>query len=73
MTIEQFEAEALKLPRYARARLAETLISSLDDDSPIERAWEEKAEKRYQRYLAGQEDALPAAEVLAELRSELQG
>jgi hypothetical protein len=73
MTIEQFEAEALKLPRYARARLAEALISSLDDDSEIERAWGEEAEERYQRYLAGQEDALPAAEVLAELRSELQG
>lgn len=52
MTIEQVEAEVLRLPRAERARLAELLISSLDEDSEIERAWEDEAERRYQRYLA---------------------
>jgi hypothetical protein len=72
MTIEQLEAEALKLPRHARARLAESLISSLDDDSEIELAWEDEAEKRYQLYLAGKEDTLSADEAIAQIRSELQ-
>jgi hypothetical protein len=72
MTIEQFEAEALKLPRHVRARLAEALISSLDEDSEIEQAWEAEAEARYQRYLAGEEDTLSAAQALSELRSELR-
>ncbi len=71
MTIDQLESEALKLPRHVRARLAETLISSLDEDSEIEQAWEEEAERRYQRYLAGEEDTVSAAEALAEIRTEL--
>lgn len=71
MTIEQVEAEVLKLPRQVRARLAEALISSLDEDSEMEQAWEDVAENRYQRYLAGEEEAIPAAQALAEIRAEL--
>ncbi len=71
MTIEQLEAEALKFPRHVRARLAEALISSLDEDSEIEQAWEDAAEQRYQRYLAGEETTVSAAEALTQLRSEL--
>jgi hypothetical protein len=72
MTIEQLEAEALKLPRHVRARLAETLISSLDEGSEIELAWEEEAEMRYRRYLADEEDVVSVAEALSQIRAELQ-
>ena len=72
MSIDRFEAEALKLPREARARLAEALIASLDEDAEIERAWEEEAERRYQRYLAGETQALPAAQALAEVEKQLK-
>lgn len=72
MTIEQVEAEALKLPRPVRARLAEALIASLDEDSEIEQAWEDEAERRYQRYLAGEEEVIPAAQALTEIRAELE-
>ncbi len=72
MTIEQIETEALKLPRHVRARLAEALISSLDEDSEIERAWEEEAEQRYARYLSGGEEAISAADSLTELRADLK-
>ncbi len=72
MTIEQVEAEVLKLPRPVRARLAEALISSLDEDSEIEQAWEDEAERRYQRYLNGEEEAIPAEQALAEIRAELR-
>ncbi len=70
--MEQLEAEVLKLPSHQRARLAEVLISSLDEDSEIEQAWEEEAERRYQQYQAGEMDALPAAVALAEVRAELK-
>jgi hypothetical protein len=71
VTLEQIEAEALKLPRGVRAHLAERLISSLDEDSDIERAWEDEADRRYQRYLAGEMDTVSAADALAEIRAEL--
>ncbi len=72
MTVEQIEAEALKLPRSVRAHLAERLISSLDDDSEIELAWEAEAERRYQQYLAGEMDSISAADALAEIRADLR-
>ncbi|MGH7481795.1 MAG: addiction module protein [Longimicrobiales bacterium] len=72
MTIDQFEAEILKLPRPLRARLADLLISSLDEETEIERAWEEEAERRYQSYLAGEEEIASAQEVLERIRAELE-
>lgn len=69
MTVEQFEAEVLKLPRSIRAHLAERLIASLDEDSEIEQAWEDVAESRYRRYLAGEEETTSAVQALAEIRS----
>ena len=71
MTLEQLEAEALKRPRGVRAHLAERLISSLDEDSEIEQAWEDEADRRYQQYLAGEMDTVSVADALAEIRAEL--
>lgn len=72
LPVEQIESEALSLPRQVRARLAERLIASLDDDPEIERAWEEEAERRYQAYLAGEMEAFPATDVIAEARARLR-
>jgi putative addiction module component (TIGR02574 family) len=71
MTVEQLEAEVLKLPLHQRAQLAERLLSSLDEDSEIEQAWEDVAERRYRQYLAGEMEAVSASEALAEIRAEL--
>lgn len=71
MTVEQLEAEVLKLPLHQRAQLAERLLSSLDEDSEIEQAWEDVAESRYRQYLAGEMEAVSASEALAEIRAEL--
>ncbi len=71
MTVEQLEAEVLKLPLHQRAQLAERLLSSLDEDSEIEQAWEDVAESRYQQYLAGEMETISASEALAEIRAEL--
>ncbi len=72
MTVEQLEAEVLKLPLHQRAQLAERLLSSLDEDSEIEQAWEDVAERRYQQYLAGEMETVSASEALAEIRAELK-
>jgi putative addiction module component (TIGR02574 family) len=71
VNLEQLEAEVLKLPPGVRAHLAERLISSLDEDSEIEQAWELEAERRYQQYLAGEMRTIPAVDALAEIRAEL--
>lgn len=68
MTVEQLEAEALKLPLHQRAQLARLLLSSLDENFEIEQAWEDVAEVRYRHHLAGEMETVPASEALAEIR-----
>jgi len=48
MSIEEIEAEALKLDPQARARLAEKLLESLEalSDEENERLWAEEADRR---------------------------
>ena len=48
MSIEEIEAEALKLDPQARARLAEKLLESLEtlSDQENERLWAEEADRR---------------------------
>lgn len=71
MTVEQLEAEVLRLPLRERAHLAERLLSSLDEDAEIEQAWEDVAERRYQQYLSGEMETVSASDALAEIRAEL--
>lgn len=72
MSVDQLEAEILKLPRAIRARLAERLLSSLDDDSEIEAAWVAEADRRYRQYLDQGEQALSVDAVLAKLREDFK-
>lgn len=69
MTTAQFEAELLKLPRNVRARLAERLLASLDE-SDIDEAWTEEAERRYREHRNGDESGLPLKEVLEAIRRD---
>jgi len=71
MTTAHLEAEILKLPRSIRARLAEILISSLDEDTEIEKAWIEEADRRYQSYLNGDEKVILVENAISEIRKEL--
>jgi putative addiction module component (TIGR02574 family) len=64
---EHIEAEALRLPREERARLAEALISSLDEESEIEKAWSAEIKRRLQDLRSGAVQSIPADEVFAEL------
>jgi putative addiction module component (TIGR02574 family) len=74
MTIEQIEAEALRLPEEARAALLERLMRSLVDtsamDQDITEAWVQEAVRRDEEMESGAVVGIPAEEVFAELRSQ---
>lgn len=44
---------------------------SSEDEAEVQRAWIEEAESRYQEYLAGGAEVIPASEALAQVRAEL--
>jgi len=70
----KLEAKALKLPPEARARLAERLISSLDQssDPDSERLWIQEAERRLEELESGRVEAVPAEQVIENARSSLR-
>ena len=74
MSVDQaiLSKEALKLAPAERALLADTLLSSLDDDSTrqIESAWGKLAEERYADYKAGKVTAADGPTVIQKLRNQ---
>ena len=71
MSTQELEAQALQLARHERARLAQRLIDSLDEEDELERAWTEEAERRYEALRSGSVEALPADDVFSNVRSRL--
>lgn len=69
MSTQELEAQVLHLSRHERARLAQKLIASLDEEDGIEQAWAEEAERRYEELRSGSVAALPAEHVFAEIRA----
>lgn len=69
---EEVEAAVLSLPRSERARLAERLIASLDEDPEIEEAWAEEVRRRLEAFRKGEIDAVPANDVLTETRRRIK-
>ncbi len=74
--VEELESEVLALPTAERARLAQRLLASLDeeeaeDPQEVERAWEEEIRRRLAEVDAGTAELIPAEEVFAELRARL--
>jgi len=72
--VRELEAKALKLPRKERARLAQRLISSLDQkvDADVEKLWLEEAERRLGELKSGKVVAIPAEKVIRKARSTLR-
>ena len=67
--IRELEAAALALPPGDRARLAERLLQSLDDEAEeVEAAWVAEVQDRLARFRAGELEARPVEEVMAEAR-----
>lgn len=68
---EELEAAALSLPRGERARLAERLLASLDEEGEVEEAWRDEVRRRLEAYRKGEMEAVPANKVLEEARDRL--
>ncbi|MEX1127069.1 MAG: addiction module protein [Vicinamibacterales bacterium] len=73
MSIDELEAEALKLKPAARARLAERLLDSLEDLSDEENAqiWAEEAERRSASWDTRDGTGRPAETVFRDAKSRL--
>jgi len=66
--VEQVQSLALELPRAERARLAERLIASLDEDSEIEQAWLSEVRRRVAELRSGSVTPIPGEQVFEELK-----
>ena len=73
MELEELEAAVLELGAKARARLAESLLSSLETLSDAENAqlWAEEAQRRDAELEKAVDQARPADEVHRDARSRL--
>lgn len=73
MSIDELEAEALKLGPQARARLAERLLDSLENLSDEENArlWAEEAERRAATWDANGSPGRLAADVFRDAAARL--
>ena len=71
---DELESKALKLSRRGRARLAQRLISSLDQkvDADAEELWLEEAERRLGELKSGKIAGIPAEKVIKKARSTLR-
>jgi putative addiction module component (TIGR02574 family) len=74
MTIDSLENEVLRLPPEERARLAELLLSSLDElsVSDLERVWFAEAQRRAEQADSGTVQLIPSEEVEKKARSILR-
>ena len=72
VSTEQIERELLRLPASERARLAERLIASLDEDSEVDRAWAEEVRRRDEELDSGAVQSLPLKDSLRDLRNQLE-
>ena len=69
--LRKIESDLLRLPRNVREHLAEVLQSSLEDEDVVADSWDEEAERRWDQYLAGEIESVPAKEALAQLRARV--
>ena len=74
MSIDDIEAEVLKLDPQSRARLAKRLLESLEtlSDEENERLWAEEADRRDAEWDATPGSGRLAADVLRDARAKLR-
>ena len=73
MSTEDLLAEALRLPRPERARVAEELLSSLEEpDDEVAAAWAMELERRSRDVAEGRVTAIPWETVRAEVLKDLE-
>lgn len=72
MTTDQFERELMKLPGADRARLAERLIASLDEDAEVEAAWLAEIRHRDEELASGAVEGIPLEDALTTVRARFE-
>ncbi len=68
---EDIEAAALQLPTSDRAKLAERLLISLEEDDEILASWVAEAERRADAFDRGEMEAIDFDETIARLKARL--
>ncbi|OFW02647.1 MAG: hypothetical protein A3G20_01195 [Acidobacteria bacterium RIFCSPLOWO2_12_FULL_59_11] len=71
---EEIAADAMKLPLRDRVRLAQRLISSLDDqmEADVEKLWAAEAERRLEELRTGKVQGIEAAEAFRKAHEALE-
>jgi len=73
--LKRLQDEALKLPARSRARLAERLLASLDEelaDPDAEKLWIAEADRRAKEIAIGRVKRIPAEKVLRKARASFR-
>ena len=73
--LKKLEDEAMKLPTRSRARLAERLISSLDEEGTgpnAQKLWVQESQRRAEELASGRVKGVPANKVLRRARAALR-
>lgn len=71
-TLEDLQAEVLRLPPADRVRLLERLIASLDIDTEAEAAWDQLADQREEELDSGSATAVPLDVAIARLEARFR-
>ena len=69
--LEDIEAAALQLASGERAKLAERLLVSLEEDDEILASWVEEAERRGEAHERGEMEAIDFDEAITQARTRL--
>jgi putative addiction module component (TIGR02574 family) len=73
MSTDELVAEALRLPRRERARVAQELLSSLEEaDEDVAAAWAEELKRRSREVAEGRVQTVPWETARAEILKELE-
>jgi putative addiction module component (TIGR02574 family) len=73
MSTEDLLAEALRLPRCERAKVAQELLSSLEESADdVAAAWADELERRSREIADGRVQTVPWETVRAEILKELE-
>jgi putative addiction module component (TIGR02574 family) len=71
-TVEELEAQALRLAPDERVRLADRLLASLSADPEVDDAWAAEIERRLAELDSGQAEAVPLEEAIARARAAIR-
>ena len=72
-TLETLQAEVMRLSPADRAKLLDSLITSLDIDADVEAEWDELADRREHDLESGAAEGIPLEVAIARLEARFPG